>query len=62
LPLTKEEEQTFAGKGVREGVLNTPGVIPLGTAEWVALRRASKSGRIQPDPCPGPAGSKTFLC
>jgi hypothetical protein len=28
LPLTKEEEPRFAGKGVGEGVLNTPGVIP----------------------------------
>jgi hypothetical protein len=28
LPLTKGEEPTFAGKGVGEGVLNIPGVIP----------------------------------
>jgi hypothetical protein len=62
LPLTKEEEPTFAGNGVREGVLNTPGVIPLGTAKLAALRQARKSGRIQPDPCPVRAGSKAFLC
>jgi hypothetical protein len=52
----------FAGKGASEGVFNAPGVVPLSTAKWAALRQAGRSRRIQPDPCPGPAGFKTSFC